>query len=49
MTLKTGEPAPAFKADKWLQGGPVDKLETGKMYVVEQAKKYGAEPKPAEE
>jgi thiol-disulfide isomerase/thioredoxin len=33
--LKPGDPAPAFKADKWLQGGPVAKFETGKVYVVE--------------
>src|SRR5262245_15249140 len=35
VTLKAGEPAPAFKAAKWLQGGSVDKLEIGKVYVVE--------------
>jgi thiol-disulfide isomerase/thioredoxin len=35
VTLKPGDPAPAFKADKWLQGGPVAKFETGKVYVVE--------------
>ena len=35
VTLKVGDPAPAFKADKWLQGGPVGKFETGKVYVVE--------------
>ena len=35
VTLKAGDPAPAFKADKWLQGGPIAGLETGKTYVVE--------------
>jgi thiol-disulfide isomerase/thioredoxin len=34
-TLKAGDPAPAFKADKWLQGGPVAGFESGKVYVVE--------------
>ena len=35
VTLKVGDPAPTFKADKWLQGGPVDGFESGKVYVVE--------------
>ncbi|HEX3147292.1 MAG TPA: redoxin family protein [Gemmataceae bacterium] len=34
-TLKVGDPAPKFVADKWLQGGPVDRFENGKVYVVE--------------
>src|SRR4051812_41943089 len=35
VTLKAGDPAPAFRPDKWLQGGPVAGFEAGKVYVVE--------------
>ncbi|MBX9583138.1 MAG: redoxin family protein [Gemmataceae bacterium] len=34
-SLKAGDPAPPFKADAFLQGGPVAALEPGKVYVVE--------------
>ena len=34
-TLKVGDPAPALKADKWLQGDEVKSLQAGKVYVVE--------------
>ncbi len=34
-TLKVGDKAPAFKADKWLQGDEVKGFEKGKVYVVE--------------
>jgi thiol-disulfide isomerase/thioredoxin len=34
-TLKVGTPAPPLQVAKWIKGGPVDKLETGKVYVVE--------------
>jgi thiol-disulfide isomerase/thioredoxin len=34
-TLKVGDPAPPFKADKWLQGDPVARFEPGRVYVVE--------------
>jgi len=33
--LKVGDPAPAFKASKWLQGSEVKSFEKGKAYVVE--------------
>ncbi len=35
VTLKVGDPAPALKATKWLQGKEVKAFETGKVYVVE--------------
>lgn len=34
-TLKIGEAAPALDTGKWLKGAPVEKLEKGKVYVVE--------------
>ncbi len=34
-TLKVGDPAPAIKASKWLQGDEVTKFEKDKIYVVE--------------
>jgi thiol-disulfide isomerase/thioredoxin len=34
-SLRVGDPAPALKADKWLQGEPVKKFEPGRVYVVE--------------
>jgi thiol-disulfide isomerase/thioredoxin len=34
-SLKVGDPAPAIKVAKWIKGGPVDKLEADKIYVVE--------------
>jgi thiol-disulfide isomerase/thioredoxin/uncharacterized protein YjbJ (UPF0337 family) len=34
-TLKVGDKAPAFKADKFLQGAEVTQFEPGKVYVVE--------------
>jgi thiol-disulfide isomerase/thioredoxin len=34
-SLKVGDPAPALKAGKWLQGKKVGKFEPGKVYVVE--------------
>src|SRR5438876_4018208 len=33
--LKVGDPAPALKVTKWLQGQEVTKFEAGKVYVVE--------------
>jgi len=33
--LRVGMPAPALKVAKWIKGAPVDKLEPGKIYVVE--------------
>ncbi|MDP2876512.1 MAG: TlpA disulfide reductase family protein [Holophaga sp.] len=33
--LKIGDPAPAFKASRWVKGTPVTALEKGKVYVVE--------------
>lgn len=33
--LRVGLPAPAFKVAKWFKGTPVEKLEAGKIYVVE--------------
>jgi thiol-disulfide isomerase/thioredoxin len=35
VTLKIGDPAPPLKIEKWLKGGPVEKLEKGKVYVLE--------------
>jgi tetratricopeptide (TPR) repeat protein/thiol-disulfide isomerase/thioredoxin len=34
-SLKIGDPAPALKASKWLQGEEVREFERGKVYVVE--------------
>jgi thiol-disulfide isomerase/thioredoxin len=34
-SLKRGDPAPALKVTKWLQGEEVKKFERGKVYVVE--------------
>jgi thiol-disulfide isomerase/thioredoxin len=34
-SLKVGDPAPAVKADKWLQGEPVTEFKPGNVYVVE--------------
>jgi thiol-disulfide isomerase/thioredoxin len=34
-SLKLGDPAPALKASKWLQGKEVRKFELGKVYIVE--------------
>jgi thiol-disulfide isomerase/thioredoxin len=34
-SLKVGDPAPALKASKWLQGEEVKGFESGKIYVVE--------------
>ncbi|MBN2130013.1 MAG: TlpA family protein disulfide reductase, partial [Sedimentisphaerales bacterium] len=33
--LRVGMPAPALKVAKWFKGEPVEKLEPGKIYVVE--------------
>lgn len=33
--LKVGDPAPALTVGKWIKGEPVEKLEKGKIYVVE--------------
>jgi thiol-disulfide isomerase/thioredoxin len=35
VSLKPGDPAPALKASRWLQGQEVKKFEEGKVYVVE--------------
>jgi thiol-disulfide isomerase/thioredoxin len=34
-TLRVGMPAPQLKVAKWFKGTPVERLETGKVYVVE--------------
>jgi thiol-disulfide isomerase/thioredoxin len=34
-TLKVGDPAPQLHVSKWLNGKPVPKFETGKVYVIE--------------
>jgi thiol-disulfide isomerase/thioredoxin len=34
-TLKVGDAAPALAGGKWVKGEPVEKLETGKIYVLE--------------
>jgi thiol-disulfide isomerase/thioredoxin len=34
-TLKIGDPAPAIEPMTWLQGNPVAKYDTGRVYVVE--------------
>jgi thiol-disulfide isomerase/thioredoxin len=34
-SLRVGDPAPALKATRWLQGAEVRKFEPGKVYVVE--------------
>lgn len=34
-TLKVGDPAPALKVDKWLQGNAIKDFAPGKVYVVE--------------
>jgi len=34
-TLKPGDKAPALTIEKWLKGEPVEKFESGKVYVVE--------------
>ncbi len=34
-SLKIGDPAPALKVSKWVQGDPVKGFETDKVYVVE--------------
>lgn len=33
--FKIGQPAPEFKAGRWIKKGPVTKLETGQIYVIE--------------
>jgi thiol-disulfide isomerase/thioredoxin len=35
VSLQVGDPAPALKASKWLQGQAVKKFERGQIYVVE--------------
>lgn len=34
-SLKIGDPAPALKVGRWIQGGAVTSFEAGKIYVVE--------------
>lgn len=34
-TLTIGDPAPAFKVEGWAKGDKIDKLERGKVYVIE--------------
>jgi thiol-disulfide isomerase/thioredoxin len=34
-TLRIGDSAPTFKADKWLQGSAISRLQPDKIYVVE--------------
>lgn len=33
--LQVGDPAPAFQVARWVKGGPLAKLEAGRVYVVE--------------
>ena len=35
VTLKIGDPAPPLKVEKWLKGGPLERFEKGKVYVLE--------------
>jgi thiol-disulfide isomerase/thioredoxin len=35
VTLKVGDPAPALDVGKWVQGGPINGIEKGKVHVVE--------------
>lgn len=35
VTLKAGDAAPALVVEKWVKGAPVEKFESGKLYVVE--------------
>lgn len=35
VTLKVGDPAPAFKHGPWLKGAPVEALAKGRIYVLE--------------
>ena len=35
ITLRVGDPAPALHVGKWVKGGPIEKLEKGKVYVIE--------------
>jgi len=35
MTLNVGDLAPAITADAWINGAPIPRLETGKVYIVE--------------
>lgn len=35
VTLKPGDPAPALKIRKWVQGVPIAKIEKGQIYVFE--------------
>lgn len=33
--INIGDPAPAIKIDKWIKGAPIQKFETGTIYVIE--------------
>ncbi|MBI1375281.1 MAG: redoxin domain-containing protein [Phycisphaera sp.] len=35
QSLKVGDPAPKLQVSKWLNGEPVEKFESGKIYVIE--------------
>jgi thiol-disulfide isomerase/thioredoxin len=35
QVLAVGSPAPALAVEKWLKGQPVEKFETGKIYVID--------------
>lgn len=35
ITLKLGDDAPPLRIAKWVKGGPIDKFEPGKVYVIE--------------
>ena len=35
QTLKVGSPAPALSVRTWVKGAPLERLEQGKMYVIE--------------
>lgn len=35
MAFKIGQPAPEFKAGRWVKYGPIDRLEPGQIYIIE--------------
>ncbi len=44
--LKAGDPAPALKASKWLQGEEVREFQPGKVYVVASARQASGQAPP---
>ena len=35
VTLRVGDPAPALEVERWVKGGPIERLERGTVYVLE--------------